>query len=140
MGTVLGSILDPAADKILMTTMVVSLAVEGLMPLSLAGLILARDVGLSLSAFWFRYKSLPEPKTFKRYWDFGLPSAEVRPTTISKYNTALQLVLVGVSTVGPLLPFELGLGLLSLQWATAATTVASGLSYVFSSSAIKYIR
>jgi cardiolipin synthase (CMP-forming) len=39
-----------------------------------------------------------------RYWDFSLPSAEVRPTTISKLNTALQLLLVGASMALPVLP------------------------------------
>lgn len=32
MGSVLGSILDPAADKLLMTTMVVTLAMKSMMP------------------------------------------------------------------------------------------------------------
>ena len=32
MGSVLGSILDPAADKALMTTLVVTLTVRGLIP------------------------------------------------------------------------------------------------------------
>jgi hypothetical protein len=32
MGTVLGSILDPAADKFLMTTMVVTLAMRDMLP------------------------------------------------------------------------------------------------------------
>lgn len=79
MGTVLGSILDPAADKLLMTTMVVTLAIKGMLPcklpgisyacstdaqhsvVPLAGLILGRDVLLSLSAFYFRFASLPPP-------------------------------------------------------------------------------
>lgn len=82
MGTVLGSILDPAADKFLMTTMVVTLTMQGMLPRSsfpfnplfrqgarlklwrtvpLAALILGRDVGLSISAFYFRYISLPPP-------------------------------------------------------------------------------
>lgn len=79
MGTVLGSILDPAADKLLMTTMVVTLAMKGMLPrkliglhceccvdirrpvVPLAGLILGRDVLLSLSAFYFRFASLPPP-------------------------------------------------------------------------------
>jgi cardiolipin synthase len=49
MGTVLGSIMDPAADKLLMTTMVVSLTMRGMLPsksrlwLSLA-LLLVYDV------------------------------------------------------------------------------------------------
>jgi len=64
-----------------------------LVPLAL--LILGRDVLLGLSAIYYRYISLPPPKTLARYWDFSLPSAEVRPTGISKINTALQLGLVG---------------------------------------------
>lgn len=61
MGSVFGSILDPAADKALMTTLTIALAVKGLLPVWLAVLILGRDVALSLSAFYFRYISLPEP-------------------------------------------------------------------------------
>ncbi|GAA6019565.1 hypothetical protein JCM11491_001339 [Sporobolomyces phaffii] len=140
MGTVLGSIMDPAADKLLMTTMVVSLTLNGMLPMPLAVLILGRDVLLTLSAFYFRYASLPPPKTFKRYWDFSIPSASVHPTTISKYNTFLQLVLVGTTTVGPLLPFDISTPLTAMQWIVAGTTIWSGLSYVGSGSAIKYLK
>ncbi|GAA5904348.1 cardiolipin synthase [Sporobolomyces salmoneus] len=140
MGTVLGSIMDPAADKLLMTTMVISLTMRGMLPMPLAVLILGRDVLLILSAFYFRYASLPPPKTFKRYWDFSIPSASVHPTTISKYNTFLQLVLVGTTTVGPLLPFDIAMPLTALQWIVAGTTVWSGLSYVGSGKAIKYLK
>lgn len=50
---------------------------------------------LSIAAVYYRYISLPPPKTLARYWDFSLPSAEVHPTGISKVNTALQLGLIG---------------------------------------------
>lgn len=69
----------------------------------LATIILGRDVLLAISAIYYRYISLPPPKTFTRYWDFTLPSAEVRPTTISKFNTALQLGLIGTTVGMPLL-------------------------------------
>lgn len=94
-----------------------------------------------------------------RYWDFGIPSAVVTPTELSKYNTALQLLLVGATTVSPLLPMDVATPLFCLQsvvsirsawskadaspserWATAATTVGSGMSYLFSNKAIKYIK
>ena len=65
----------------------------------LAVLILGRDGLLGLAAIYYRYISLPPPKTMARFWDFSLPSAEVHPTTISKVNTALQLALIG-STLG----------------------------------------
>lgn len=70
----------------------------------LAVIILGRDVGLAISAIYYRWISLPPPKTFARYWDFSLPSAEVRPTLISKVNTALQLGLVGLTTAAPVIP------------------------------------
>lgn len=97
--TVFGSIADPAADKALMTVMVGVLAWRGLIPMPLVLLIIGRDVGLVLSAFLIRWKSLPEPKTFQRYWDPRLPSAKVKPTQISKYNTFLQIILVGICTL-----------------------------------------
>ncbi|KAL8922344.1 MAG: hypothetical protein Q9172_003604 [Xanthocarpia lactea] len=93
--TVIGTVIDPMADKTLMTVLTVSLAMQGAMPLPLAFLILGRDILLSLAAVYYRYISLPPPKTFARYWDFSLPSAEVHPTGISKVNTALQLGLIG---------------------------------------------
>ncbi|KAL8708737.1 MAG: hypothetical protein Q9220_006463 [cf. Caloplaca sp. 1 TL-2023] len=93
--TVVGSVIDPMADKTLMTVLTVALAMQGAMPLPLAVLILGRDILLSLAAIYYRYISLPPPKTLARYWDFSLPSAEVHPTGISKVNTALQLGLIG---------------------------------------------
>jgi len=99
--TVVGSVIDPMADKTLMTILTVTLAMKGLLPVWLAGIILSRDIGLAISAIYFRWISLPPPKTMARYWDFSLPSAEVRPTTISKLNTALQLGLIGACMAHP---------------------------------------
>ncbi|KAG6902547.1 hypothetical protein C0995_014936 [Termitomyces sp. Mi166 len=116
MQSVLGTILDPAADKTLMTTLTVTLAMQDQLPIPLAVIILGRDILLSLSAFYIRYTSLPEP-----------------------INTALQLALMGITTVHPLLPFELGLSLTGLQWTVATTTIWSGLSYVFSKDAVRLV-
>ncbi|PWN30777.1 hypothetical protein BDZ90DRAFT_209299, partial [Jaminaea rosea] len=93
--TVFGSIADPAADKLLMTVMVVTLGYRGFLPPSLASLIILRDVGLVGLAFVIRYRTLPAPVTWSRYWNPRLPSAQVEPTQISKYNTFLQLLSVG---------------------------------------------
>ncbi|GAT30680.1 phosphatidyl synthase [Aspergillus luchuensis] len=102
--TVVGTIIDPMADKLLMTIGVTCLAVNGSIPVWLAVIILGRDVGLAISAIYYRWISLPPPKTMARYWDFSLPSAEVKPTTVSKINTALQLLLVGSAIALPVLP------------------------------------
>ncbi|KAL1905165.1 hypothetical protein Sste5344_009111 [Sporothrix stenoceras] len=150
--TVVGSVLDPMADKVLMTVLAVSLAAQGGLPMWLAVLVLGRDVGLGIAAIYYRWVSLPPPKTFTRYWDFSLPSAEVRPTTISKYNTFLQLALMGVTTAAPVLamtdgwaaavlggPYDLAPALTVMQYIVAVTTVWSGASYVYSKDAVKIL-
>ncbi|KZT07322.1 CDP-diacylglycerol--glycerol-3-phosphate 3-phosphatidyltransferase [Laetiporus sulphureus 93-53] len=139
MFSVLGTILDPAADKALMTTLTITLAIKGMIPVPLAAIILGRDVLLSLSAFYIRYKTLPPPKTFRRYWDLSLPSAEVHPTAISKVNTLLQLMLMTVTTISPLLPFDLAPALQGFQWIVATTTIWSGASYLFSKNAVRIV-
>lgn len=149
--TVFGSVADPAADKGLMATMVICLGVSGLLPLPLVALILARDVGLILSAFVIRYRTLPPPKTVARYFDPSLPSVMAKPTQLSKYNTFLQLLLVGLATILPAIPeasaaasaagieahpmlASLGSWLTAafvpFQWIVASTTALSGLQYL----------
>lgn len=81
----------------------------------LAVIILGRDVALGIAAIYYRWISLPPPKTFVRYWDFSLPSAEVHPTTISKYNTFLQLALMGFTTMAPVVPVLNGTPLTMMQ-------------------------
>lgn len=79
-------------------------------------------------------QSLALKKTFARYWDFSIPSAEVRPTQISKVcslylictwsciytssqiNTALQLALMAQTTITPILPPSLVLPVEPLQF------------------------
>lgn len=157
--TVVGSVVDPMADKFLMTTLVTCLAVNGSLPMPLACLILGRDVSLALSALYYRYASLPAPKTMARYWDFSLPSAEVHPTQISKFNTFLQLSLLGTllctnllhdpsatsSAAGGLLLSiqdflggEAGVKTLvnGMSAVVAGTTMYSGLEYTWSKKAV----
>ncbi|KAL8370424.1 hypothetical protein RB595_000684 [Gaeumannomyces hyphopodioides] len=138
-GTVVGTIIDPMADKTLMLVLTLSLAAKGALPLWLVALIIGRDVGLAIAAIYYRWVSLPPPKTFRRYWDFSLPSAEVRPTTISKYNTFLQLGLMGLTATAPVVPLDLAGSLTILQYVVAVTTVWSGASYVFSKDAVKIL-
>ncbi|KAK4163408.1 CDP-alcohol phosphatidyltransferase-domain-containing protein [Cladorrhinum sp. PSN259] len=138
--TVVGTIIDPMADKMLMTVLVVALTMKAALPLWLAVIILGRDVGLAISALYFRWISLPPPKTMSRFWDFGLPSAEVRPTMISKVNTFLQLGLMGATVLGPVMTgVDLGGALSVFQYLVATTTIWSGASYIFSKDAVKIL-
>ncbi|KAG7704987.1 hypothetical protein KL932_003509 [Ogataea haglerorum] len=88
-----------------------------------------------LAGIVIRYISLPAPKTFRRYCDFSLVTVEVRPTTISKINTALQMAYLGGLMLSPLI--DTGAG--RLEYLVAATTVLSGLSYIFSKDAVRII-
>jgi cardiolipin synthase len=159
---VVGSVVDPMADKLLMTTLVTCLAVNGSMAAPLAVIILGRDVSLAVSALYYRYASLPAPKTMARYWDFSLPSAEVHPTQISKFNTFLQLTLLGTllctnllhdpaaitsAAGGFLLSIQDVLGgeagvknlVTGLSAIVASTTMYSGLEYTWKKDAVKIL-
>lgn len=143
--TVFGSIADPAADKILMATMVIALGTAGQLPLPLMGIILGRDVFLVARAFYVRYRSLPPPRTWARYWDMTLPSVQVIPSWVSKINTLLQLLLVGVLTIYPVIPDEYkehphtAYALRGLMGIVAATTIWSGVDYAVSRRAVRYL-
>jgi cardiolipin synthase len=64
-------------------------------PASLAIIIAGRDASLLGSAAYYRATSLAPPVTFTRFWNLSIPSAEVHPTQLSKYNTFLQLWYFG---------------------------------------------
>lgn len=150
--SVIGSIIDPLADKMLMMICTVCLATTSEIPLYLATIIIGRDVCLGLAAVVIRYISLPLPKTFWRYWDFSIPSAEVHPTMISKINTALQMLYLGSMMIKPVFMFYLSdqFGaetttlflqyIQTLEITVAVTTLWSGLSYIFSKKAVKFIK
>lgn len=111
----LGAILDPAADKALVVSIYVTLAVVGVLPDWLTILVVFRDL-LIVGGVLVLYL-------------LGQPPA-IRPIMLSKANTVLQIALAAAALlvagyalpVGPLLDL--------LVAATAATTIASGAVYV----------
>jgi cardiolipin synthase len=112
---VLGSILDPIADKALLATVFVTLAVLGLVPLWLMAVALGRDVIIVAGAA--AYRILIGPLTAK-------------PSLVSKLNTLAQaaFVLCVVARAAFSQPpswVETGLGALVF-----ATTIVSGIDYI----------
>ena len=66
-----------------------------------------------------------------------LPSAEVRPTQISKYNTALQVGLIASTLLQSVYPLIVpATALTVLQYTTGMTTIWSGLSYLNGAGAV----
>lgn len=138
--TVLGSIADPAADKALMVTLSACLTYSGAVPLWCGITILGRDALLALSALVIRYRTLPPPKTFYRFWDMTLPSVSVKPTTISKWNTFFQMIYLGVCIANPVFPIFNATLMTAMAGLVTATTMWSGLSYIFSKNVLKVVR
>ena len=115
--TRLGALLDPAADKLLMTALFVTLACQGLIPVWLAALVILRDVVIVAGALAYNYLIKPVPG---------------EPTHISKLNTALQMlfVLFVISRAAFAWPDEITNTLLGA--AILVTVVISGVDYVLS--------
>jgi cardiolipin synthase len=71
-----GSILDPLADKTLVTTVVACLSYTNDIPPLLGATIISRDIFLVTAATYYRYKTLPNPVIYiliiyrKRLLDF----------------------------------------------------------------------
>ncbi|HEX5421237.1 MAG TPA: CDP-alcohol phosphatidyltransferase family protein [Gammaproteobacteria bacterium] len=113
--TRLGSLLDPAADKLLIVSVFLSLTYLGIIPLALALVVVLRDVVIVAGAI--AYQLFVEPVR-------GEPSA------ISKLNTACQLAFVvfAMTRAAYAWPSQLALELLGA--AVVFTSITSGLNYV----------
>lgn len=125
----LGSALDPLADKILISVLYVSLTYAQLIPAPLTALIISRDVALIAAVFYVRYKTVPPPVTLSKFFNPCYTTARLKPTLISKINTAVQLFLVAASLAAPVFHYTDSVFLQSLWYITALTTAASGYSY-----------
>jgi cardiolipin synthase len=113
--TRLGALLDPAADKALLSSVFVSLGIAELLPNWLVILVVFRDV--TIIGGFILLQNIAAPRNFD-------------PLYISKINTLVQIALVGyvLGRLGVGLPDGLLTGI--LVWLTAVTTVLSGMSYL----------
>jgi len=111
----LGKFLDPFADKLLLVSVFITLAVIGLVPVWLAAIAVLRDVIIGAGAGV--YKLLFGP-------------VEGRPTVPSKLNTLVQLLFV-IAVVWQAAFRNLPDGLIEgLGAFVFVTTVVSGIDYV----------
>ncbi|MCW3473168.1 CDP-alcohol phosphatidyltransferase family protein [Limobrevibacterium gyesilva] len=110
-----GALLDPVADKALLVTMYVALAVVHVLPDWLAILVVFRDVVI-VGGVLVLYL-------------LGQPPV-MRPLLISKVNTALQLFVVAVALLLAGLGQAAPRVMTVLVWAVVVSTVASGAAYV----------
>lgn len=131
-----GSILDPTADKALMITLSVCLASSGTIPWWCGLSIYGRDLILALAALVVRYKTLPPPLTLARYFNMKIQSVLVKPNKLSKWNTFFQMVYLSTALANSVYPLISEPVMTYAAAVVTATTISSGVSYIFSKTAI----
>lgn len=112
--TELGAFLDPIADKLLIISAFVTLALLGMLPIWLVIIVVSRDVILVLGSVVLFYSG----RTFT-----------ARPSIVGKATTVFQLAVVILSLVLKNFGTEMG-ALTVLEWAAAGFTISSGAQYV----------
>ena len=115
-GNAVGAMLDPVADKALLVTMYVTLAVVNIVPDWIAILVVFRDIVIIGGVLMLRALG---------------HLVAIGPSRISKLNTALQIILVGVCLGLESFGLHAPAVVLSLVWIVAASTLASGAAYVW---------
>ncbi|MBM3576824.1 MAG: CDP-alcohol phosphatidyltransferase family protein [Alphaproteobacteria bacterium] len=112
----LGAILDPIADKALIVSMYITLAIVDVLPAWLTIMVVFRDAMITGAV------SLA--------WLMGLPM-EVHPHFSSKATTAAQLALVGVILAAQAYGVHIPILNVTLVALVAALTVASACVYLW---------
>ena len=114
--TVLGSYLDPLADKALLASCLVTLSIKGVIPGWFTVVVISRDLIILIGIAILSIMSI-------RY--------EIRPSFVGKLTTTLQLLTLLFFLVFRIVPGTLNyLWLLTLQWITVAFTIISGFNYM----------
>ena len=112
--TKLGAFLDPLADKLLLATTYVLLAVQNLVPSWLTVIVLSRDVLIVLGVFVLFMQDLP---------------FEIKPSLASKLTTCAQ-ILTAIVTMATALASPHPLLKQVLFQFTAAVTIVSWAQYM----------
>jgi len=122
--TLVGTLLDPIADKLLMATAFIVLSYVHIVPLRLAVMVISRDIIILVGSLIYLLL---------------FDASDLRATALSKANTAVQVLTVIYFLAIAAFPAEakaMGTGRGSLPdravtLVCAATTVASGLQYLY---------
>lgn len=113
--TELGAYLDPLADKALIVSIYLSLAIFGFIPPWVAILVVSRDImivgAVVLSTL------LERPLT-------------IQPLLVSKANTAAQIIFAALVLAAKGLKLDLDWAIFVAMWAVAILTLASAGAYV----------
>jgi cardiolipin synthase (CMP-forming) len=113
--TELGAYLDPLADKALLVSIYVTLAIVGEIPPAIAIIVVSRDVMILIAVLIS--------------WLLDNPVA-IRPVWVSKFNTAVQIAFAALVLGGRAVGLDPFPGEEYAVWLVAASTLASGGVYI----------
>jgi cardiolipin synthase len=122
--TLAGALLDPIADKLLMATAFIVLSYVHIVPLRLTIMVISRDIIILVGSFLYLLL---------------FDASDIRPTGLSKANTAVQVLTVIYFLA--VAAFNAEAKALGAGWRTvpdravtiicATTTIVSGLQYMY---------
>jgi len=114
--TTLGAYLDPIADKLLLVTSFVTLAVFQIIPAWLAVIVISRDFIILLGIAILTLMSV---------------TYEIKPAIVGKITTALQVMTIFFALLYKAVTHDFSYyWIVGLCWTTALFTVISGLVYI----------
>jgi len=133
--TVLGTYLDPFADKVFISALSLTLWYTETLPGILVGLWIARDVGIVFGVYY-----LVKQETLKKIgsgstndvavMDPHNTPLKVEASLLSKINTTLQIGLIALGIAGEVPSVNIDAHFMTyLCWVTAGTTVGSTIGY-----------
>jgi cardiolipin synthase len=116
----LGGLLDPVADKLLLTVTFVALAIQSLVPVWLTALVIVRDVVIVSGGLAYQWLVAP---------------VQPEPSRVSKLNTAMQLLFLCLVVTAAAFPGVVPVVLIDTSVLVAGagvlvTGIVSGLDYV----------
>jgi cardiolipin synthase len=111
----LGALMDPLADKALLVSIYVWLAIDGVLPATIAILVVSRDVMIvgAVVVSWVVERPM-----------------KIAPLLVSKLNTAAQIVFAAAELARLAFDLRIDAGLQALMWVVAALTLASMAAYL----------
>lgn len=113
--TELGAYLDPLADKTLIVSIYVSLAIFGFIPPWVAILVVSRDIMIVGAVLLSTLVDKP---------------LTIQPLLVSKANTAAQIVFAALVLAAKGLKLDLDWAIFVAMWAVAVLTLASAGAYL----------
>lgn len=113
--TELGAYLDPLADKTLIVSIYLSLAIFGFIPPWVAILVVSRDIMIVGAVVLSTLMERP---------------LTIQPLLVSKANTAAQIIFAALVLAAKGLKLDLDWAIFVAMWSVAALTLASAGAYV----------